>query len=244
MERAIGVQRNLLAWGGHLTRAFLDMSPAAQVPVITLVLLIPIVLGLLVYLVWATRPAMWLLPTIAAVYLGVVLGPDLLLGGSRSLHVRYGIPAVTALQLMVAWAIGAALSRPGTSRAIGVSALALAILFGLSSQWRILHAETWWTKQFSAGNVEVARLVNALDRLLVVVSPSGVAVGELVSLAYYLDDEVRIWGHETAGEPVVLPSGFDRFLLLLPSSELRAAVPSGLAVEPIEGTWQWFLARP
>ncbi len=244
MDRAIGVQRSLLAWGGHLTRAFLDMSPAPEAPTITLVLLIPIVLGLLVYLARAPRPAMWLLPLIATVYLGVVLGPDLLIGGSRSLHVRYGLPAVTALQLMVAWTIGAALSRTGTSRVIGVSALSLVVLFGLFSQWRILQADTWWTKHFSAGNVEVARLVNALDRPLVAVSPGGVAVGELVSLAYHLDDEVRIWGHESYGEPVTLPSGFEGLLLLLPSSELRAAVPPGRAPEPVQGTWQWFLARP
>jgi uncharacterized membrane protein len=244
MDRAIGVQRNLLAWGGHLTRSFFDVSPAQEAPTITLVLLIPIVLGLLVYPVRAPRPAMWLLPMIAVAYLGVVLGPDLVLGGSRSLHVRYGLPAVIALQLMLARVIGEALSRTGTSRAIGASALALAVLLGLSSQWRILQADTWWTKHFSAENVEVARLVNALERPLVAVSPSGVAVGELVSLAYHLDDRVRIWGHETDGEPVALPAGFDGLLLLLPSGELLDAVPPGMVPEPVEGTWQWFLARP
>ncbi|RKT47543.1 glycosyltransferase family 39 protein [Thiocapsa rosea] len=241
MERAVGAQRNLLAWGGHITRAFLDVSPHADPPTLSLLLLAPIAVGLSLYLSRAPRPRMWLLVLIALVYLGVVLGPDLLLGGSRSQHVRYGLPAVLALQLMVAWGIGSALVRSDGIRVLAAAALALIMVFGALSQWRILQAETWWTKHFSASNPEVARLVNALDRPLVAVSPSGVAVGELVSLAYHLDDRVRIWGHGDPGAPVTLPGGFGSLVLLLPSAEFLAAIGPERVAEPIAGTWQWFL---
>ncbi len=40
MERAIGAQRNLLSWGRHIVRAFLDISPAQEPPVASLPLLV------------------------------------------------------------------------------------------------------------------------------------------------------------------------------------------------------------
>lgn len=244
MDRAVGAQRNLLAWGGHIVRAFLDWSPGERPSDLLLLWLIPIAGALVVYVARAPRPQAWLLVLTAAAYLGVVLGADLVLGGSRSLHVRYGLPAVLALQLMVAWAIGSALGRAGRPRVAAAAALALVMLLGALSQWRIQQAETWWSKQFSAANIEVARAVNALDRPLVAVSPSRVAVGELVSLAYHLEAGVRIWGQDRAGGPVVLPQGFNSLVLLLPDEALRAAAGPGRALEPIAGTWQWVLARP
>jgi uncharacterized membrane protein len=244
MDRAVGAQANLFAWGGHAVRAFVDLSPLQRMPSLYLLLLIPVAIAVFVSLVRAPRPGILLLVLIAVTYLGVVLGPDLLLGGSRSLHVRYGLPAILAMQLMVAWSIGAALARGGKARVAGATGLALVIILGLSSLLRIHQAETWWNKQFSAANIDVARLVNALDRPLVGVSPSGVAAGELISLAYHLDDGVRIIGHETYGEPVTLPDGFGNLVLLLPGDELKAAAGPSRALEPIADTWQWFLVRP
>jgi uncharacterized membrane protein len=244
MDRAVGAQRNLLAWGGHIVRAFLDVSPQPQPPPVLLSLLAPVTAGLVVYLVHAPRPRLWLLVLIALAYLGVVLGPDLLLGGSRSLHVRYGLPAVLALQLMMAWVVGSALAHGGTSRIVAAAVLAVVMLFGGYSQWRILSAETWWSKHFSAWNPEVARTVNAFERPLVLVGPSGVAAGELVSLAYRLGDHVRVRGHDSEGEPVTGLDDFDGLVLLLPSEELKASVGPDAVLEPIAGTWQWFLVRP
>ncbi|WP_296701424.1 hypothetical protein [Thiocapsa sp. UBA6158] len=46
MERAVGAQRNLLDWSGHITRAFLDVSPHTDPPALSLFLLGPIAVGL------------------------------------------------------------------------------------------------------------------------------------------------------------------------------------------------------
>jgi uncharacterized membrane protein len=244
MERAIGAQRNLLSWGRHITRAFLDISPAQEPPPATLALLLPLAAAVGYYLWRAPRPQRWLLVLLTLVYLGIVLGPDLLFGGSRSLHVRYGLPALLGIQLMVGWSIGSALQRGPRGRAIGVACLAMLLLFGLWSQWRIQQAERWWSKQFSADNIDVARLVNAFERPLVAVSPSGVAEGELLSLAYHLDDHVRIWSQSGTGDAVSLPAGFDGIVMLLPSAELRNAVGPDRHLDPIGDSWQWFLVRP
>ncbi|MGB5733359.1 MAG: glycosyltransferase family 39 protein [Thiohalocapsa sp.] len=244
MERAIGAQRNLLSWARHLSRAFLDLSPAQEPPPASLVLLLPLTIAVGYYLLKAPRPQRWLLVLLTLVYLGIVLGPDLLFGGSRSLHVRYGLPALLGIQLMVAWSIGAALQQGRRARAVGVLALALLLPFGLWSQWRIQQAETWWSKQFSADNIAIARMINAFERPLVAVSPSGVAEGELISLAYHLDGHVRIWSQHGAGAEVELPTGFDAIIMLLPSQELRDAIGADHGIEPIGDSWQWLLARP
>jgi uncharacterized membrane protein len=244
MDRAAGAQRNLLAWGGHIVRAFFDWSSSQEVRNAHLLLLIPIAVAIVWFLVRAPRPRAWLLVLIALAYPVIVLGPDLLLGGSRSLHVRYGLPSILAVQLMAAWSIGAALARGGKPGLVGASGLAFVVILGTLSLWRIQQAETWWNKHFSGSNVEVARMVNAFDSPLVAASPSGVAAGELISLAYRLDDHVRIWGHGIDANPVILPEGFGTLVLLLPSEGLQAAVGSNAVPERIGGTWQWYLAGP
>ena len=241
MERPVGTDRIFLAWGQHLLHSFVDLSPRDP-SMGWLVLLLPLGWAVLHYVRRAPRPALWLLPLIAAAYVGIVLGPDLLLGGSRSLHARYALPALLALQLMVAWSIGDGIARAGTiGRRAAVASLTLLLLLGGLSIWRIEHAESWWSKNFSADNIAIARLANAGVRPLIAASPSGVATGEMLSVAYYLDDHVRLWG-ETANETPVLPAGFGDIILLTPTDALRAALGPGRSAEPIGDSWQWLYA--
>jgi hypothetical protein len=78
---------------------------------------------------------------------------------------------------------------------------------------------------------------------LVAVSASGVLAGELVSLAYHLDDRVGIRGAGEPGVPVTLPDGLGSLVVLSPSAELGAAIGPQRVAKPIAGTWQWFLVR-
>jgi uncharacterized membrane protein len=238
MERPIGTLQIFAEWGRHLFRAFVDLIPAAP-PLPLLILLIPLAWALYVYLRYAPRPAVWLLPLLALAYIGIVLGPDLLFGGSRSGHARYALPAVLSVQLMAAWTIGHGLTA-GTARARRIAAGALAVLLaaGGLSIWRIQQAETWWTKNFSSDNAEIARAVNAADRPLVAASPSGVGTGELISVAYHLQPHVRLWGSAADASPA-LPTGFGDLFLLTPSEALRRSVAPGRRVEPFAGSWQW-----
>ena len=111
MSRAIGWVRNLGEWSNHLTRVFVDMDPGPR----------------------AGGPCSWCrsgppwwrscgappdqryrLPAgIAVVYIGIVLAPDLVLGGSRSQHVRYSLPAMLAILIMIAWVLGRGLESFG-----------------------------------------------------------------------------------------------------------------------------------
>jgi uncharacterized membrane protein len=241
MARPIGVDRLLQEWANHLTRLFVDLDPDGSGW--WALLLIPVAWGLARFLHRAPRPGAWLLLGIMVGYGALVLGPDLLLGGSRSQHVRYALPAVLAVQLMVAWVIGAQLdSGSPRVRALAAGALAFVILLGGLSILAIQRADTWWTKGFSAANGELARRLNRGERPLVLASDSGVGTGELISLAYRLDPRVRLWGERGDAPPPL--DGFEPLVALMPSPRLQGWLKPGHHLEPALGTWQWFQVAP
>ncbi|EGV28747.1 glycosyl transferase family 39 [Thiorhodococcus drewsii AZ1] len=245
MLRPIGLSDILSAWAGHLSSAFVDLSPEAE-PWWGLIL-IPLVWVLWRFLLRAPRGGMWFLVATFGVYVAIVLGPDLLLGGSRSLHVRYVLPAILAIQLMVAWVLGGLVAAPvGTpARTTGILLLVSLVVLGGLSELQIMRASSWSNKNFSARNLEVAQVANADARTLVLASDnrSGVSSGELISLAYHLAPQVRIWGESRGGTPVI-PSGFGRVIALTPTEALLALLKRQGRLVPLAGTWQWLIVEP
>ncbi|BCU08131.1 hypothetical protein [Allochromatium tepidum] len=235
MQRPIGRPEMLAAWGRHLVETFVDPNPGFAPG--RLWLLLPLGWVLWSFVRAAPRPGAWLILSMALAYVGVVLGPDLLLGGSRSQQARYALPTLLALQLMTAWRIGAALGRASGSmrRRLGLGALTLPLALGLLSQILIARAETWSTKHFSARTREVARLVNAGERPLVLAGDSSVSTGELVALAHHLEPHVRLWGRPRHGE-TTWPPGYDPIFLLTPTEPLRRALGQDTEIRPLAGT--------
>lgn len=243
MQRPVGIGDLLAAWALHPTRSFVDLTPS---PTLWWSLLsVPLVWALARGVRRAPRAAVWLLVALALAYIGVMLGPDLLLGGSRSLHARYALPALLAIQILVAWVIGAAIAAPSGawSRRSGLMALALLVGLGGGSLLAIQRAETWSTKNFSARNADIARVANASAATLIVASDSGVGLGELISLAYHLDPRVRLWG-QPWNQPLRLPTGFETLIVLTPSNQLRDAIGPERLLTPLADTWQWFARAP
>jgi uncharacterized membrane protein len=237
-----GLDEIATAWGQHLVRMFLDLSPEKVSG--GWVLLLPIVWALTHFMRRAPRPTAWVLILIALVHVATVLGPDLLLGGSRSLHVRYALPGVLALQLMVAWVIASAIQgKEARTRLLGSSAAVLSVALGVSSLAAIQHSNTWWNKNLSAHNGEVARILNADDRPLVVASDLGMSSGELISLAYLLDDRARIWGAPDE-KTTNFPAGFGEMIALTPWFEFKPHLEKDYELVAVAGTWQWFRVIP
>jgi uncharacterized membrane protein len=243
MNRPAGAAANLLAWGQFLVRTVLDVWPE-QPPARALALLLPMAASLLYYLRQAPRPAVWLLPLIALTYLGVVLGPDLLLGGVRSLHGRYGLPALLAAQLMIAWTLGALVQRRGAGRVVSAGALAMLVCLGLASQLRIGQADTWWTKNpnLSALTPRAVQTLNAQPRPFLAAGANGLALGQLLSVAHRLDDHVRVLGFRRQTPPSTLPADLEQVLLLIPTKPLLAALGPGFVIEPWGDGENWALA--
>ncbi|EIC21370.1 glycosyltransferase family 39 protein [Thiorhodovibrio frisius] len=248
MQRPIPLAEMFLAWRDHLTRVFIDIRPVGTtgvgVPPWTALVLVPVGLALGHYLLKAPRPAVWFLPLLALAFIGMVLGPDLLLGGSRSQHPRYALPGLLALELMLAWSLSKMLTGNSTGwRWAGCMLLATLLTAGLWSFAAIGQAESWWNKNFSAGNSALAHDINAAPAPLVAVSPSGVSTGEILSLAYHLAPHVRIWGEPEIDSPLTIPDGFTGYFALTPSAKLRTALKP-LSLRPVPGHWQWFQAQP
>lgn len=243
LSQPIGRMQMVIEWATHFPRLFVDFNWTGLGW--WNLLLIPLVWAAIRFLRRAPRPASGLLGALALLYILPMLIPDLLFDGSRSQHVRYALPSVLAVQLMVAWVLGDALAAPAAgTRRWAAAALAVLAAGGLASLAAIERADTWWSKNYSAHSAELARTLNGRERPLVLASGSGVAVGELISLAYGLDPKVRLWGERWGVDSVAPLDGFDLPLVLTPSLELLLRLARGdYRLTPIAGTWQWLQAE-
>jgi uncharacterized membrane protein len=239
IETSLG--RLLDGWMSHLNRLFVDLPGfEAWWPLGTLLLL--------VILLWffrrAPRQARLLLGAIMLLTLAVTLLPDLLQGGRRSLQVRYLLPLLLALQLVVAWGLVRGLSAHGAMlRATALGGLLLLLGAGFASDWRIVNADTWWTKGFSAENARFAELINAGEHPMLVGSYHDVGSGELLSLAYRLQPKVRIW-MERYKAPLNIPEDFTNLFALNPSKRIRDRFADRYRFERFEGSWKWYVGVP
>jgi hypothetical protein len=241
MERPVGLARLLEAWGFSLVRLFADF-PAVG-PLLWLGLL---PLGWVVWRFCVTAPARarLLVCLLFLLFAAVVLVPDMAQGGSRSLHPRYVLPGLLALELAAAYVLAAGSDATSpVRRAAAHYGLLLVFSAGLGSYWLVLGADTWWSKNFSAQNREVAKLVSGTERPLLIVTDSGVGLGEVISLAYDLEPRVTVRGEPRSGQGVST-AGFSDIFLLTPSAELRAALATEHELTPVLGTWQWYRAIP
>jgi uncharacterized membrane protein len=239
MARDIGPARVFEAWGMHLVRSFADVPALGHW---LLVGLLPLGWWLSSFAFDGPRSALLFCVLLFTAFALVVLLPDLLLGGSRSLHPRYALPGLVAVELAVAWALAAAWDARSAVRRRSARVGLLAVIgAALYSGSLILRAETWWSKNFSAQNRAVARLMSAAERPLILVADSGVGLGEIISLSYDLDQEAVIWGMPDPPRPVPA-DGFGRVFALTPSESLRAALGPERDLVPVSNTWQWFQA--
>ena len=118
-------------------------------------------------------------------------------------------------------------------------ALTVLLLLGAGSFWRIQRADTWWNKSISAGNMNVAHLANCAERPLVAARNGDIARGEIISLAYYLDEGFRMLG-VPAGVERVQPGDLGDVFILTPDDELQNALGLDRHIQNIPGSWIWF----
>ena len=157
---------------------------------------------------------------------------------------RYLLPLLLALQLVVAWGFARVLTgtRP-ILRGASIGLLLLLLGAGFASQLRIIAADSWWSKSFSAENADVARLINGTERPLLVGSFHDVGAGEMLSLAYLLQPGVRVLLEDT-DMPLKLPNDFTDLFAFLPSDRVRERFASSYRFEPVPGSWKWYHAVP
>jgi uncharacterized membrane protein len=115
---------------------------------------------------------------LVVVPIGVLVVPDLAVGGVRSFSTRYLFPALLAVLVAVAWAL-ASVPRRGVRRAL--VALVLGVM--VASAVRTTGDAVPWTRALSAGVPHVAAAVNASAQPLVVGDRERHHPGNLLALA-------------------------------------------------------------
>lgn len=239
-------------WLLSFTSLFVDLDFGFNNPVTYLVripfLLLVIVGMVLLYRTAPRKTWLFVLLNFLVPFLLLVLA-DVLLGGKRSAVSRYLVSCYPAIQLAVAYLFGVALfSKPAFwQKAMGRSSPLSARLaqgLGKRSIWfGILTAvftasliscslsaaaQTWWSKDLSYSNAEVARIINreAETSNPVLVSDIGddyTNTGDLISLSFRLTDKVRLYtASETPNLDPLAPES--NVIFFRPSQKLRSAI--------------------
>ncbi len=233
MSHTVSMQRLMWIWLQHFSRPFIDL-PGHAWPALLLVLVI------LAILRHAPREgSKKLLWTMLLIWVLALLLPDLLLGGRRSLESRYLMPAFLAIEMLLVGAMSDYWQGGVGSRRIAIVLLALLSAGGLLSQWQILHADTWWTKSYSAGNAALARTINRTERPVVLVGAGDPNLGEIISLSYRLKPKVRL-RIQTDYADYDPPTDATALFALSPGVSLRRHLDPDFLFEQLPGNRQWY----
>jgi uncharacterized membrane protein len=228
-------------WVLHINRVFLDLPAAESYAWVGLGIAVA---GAIAFLRLSPPTPRVFLTLFVLVPVVMVVAPDLVLGGRRSLMARYLFPLFMAMQLIAGWLLDRGLSAErGLWRASAAVALAALLTGAVMSDLVIAGAHTWWNKGFSASNAALARQVNRAERPLVLASPGAVSAGELISLSHRLEPHVRLF-IEGFDDKIRIPQGYSDLFVLLPSPRLRTTLETRYRLEPFRDTWQWFVAVP
>ncbi|MEG4231966.1 glycosyltransferase family 39 protein [Microcoleus sp. Pol11C3] len=165
--------------------------------------------------------------------------PDIILGGKRSAVSRYLISCFPGVQLAVAYLLA---SNVKTQQRFWQVILALVFTASVASCTVSTFSDTWWSKDLSYFNAEVAKIINKeaiANRSIkdtIVISDRGndfTNMGDLLSLSYLLDKDVRLMLLSQSPEIEML-NKYSAPLVFRPSEKLRSALKQNQRrLEPI-----------
>ncbi|MEO0801323.1 MAG: glycosyltransferase family 39 protein [Cyanobacteria bacterium J06642_2] len=184
-------------------------------------------LGLLVLAFWLTirktHPTTWLfLLATALVPLLVLLAPDLLRGGIRSVIPRYLLGCFPAVWLALGFWMSVGLSQGSRS---WKSLVALVLVGSVVSNAIGVTASTWWSKDVSYDNAAIIEQLNAA-KAPTLVSDIGAEYtnsGDLWALSHSLDDDVSFLLLSTSPDISALERDRPAFAFR-PSARVREAL--------------------
>ena len=197
-----------------------------------------------------TSSSTWLfLVTSIFVPFSILALPDLILGGKRSAVSRYLISCFPGVQLAVAYLLA---SNVKTQQRFWQVILALVFTASIASCTVSAFSDTWWSKDLSYFNAEVAKIINKeaiANRSIkdtIVISDRGndfTNMGDLLSLSYLLDKDVRLILMSQSPEIEML-NKYSAPLVFRPSEKLRSALKQNQRrLEPILQYARLFRAR-
>lgn len=175
--------------------------------------------------------------------------PDIILGGKRSAVSRYLISCFPGVQLAVAYLLA---SKVKNQQRFWQVILALVFTASVASCTVSAFSDTWWSKDLSYFNAEVAKIINKeaiANRSIkdtIVISDRGndfTNMGDLLSLSYLLDKDVRLILLSQSPDMEML-NKYSAPLVFRPSEKLRSALKQNQRrLEPILESGRLFRAR-
>ena len=135
---------------------------------------------------------LFVITLLAATTLPLLL-PDLIKGGQRSIVPRYLFPCYLSTQLAVAYLLSQKMSQSKLfSQKVWQAIAVLLILGGIISCTLSSQANTWWIKEISYSNPQVANRLNQANNPLMVSTNGCINNGNLLSLSYLLEPKVKL----------------------------------------------------
>ncbi|HHP7244006.1 MAG TPA: glycosyltransferase family 39 protein [Elainellaceae cyanobacterium] len=192
------------AWIIGLSSVFIDPDQSALIastrnistPVAYLWQLPALLLaGYSIYLMCRKTPRqVWLLPVaLIGIQVIAMMVPDLILGIRLSLAPRYMIPLYVGVLLATAYCLAYHLtSIHRWQYMLGRGLWIVVLTGGVVSCVISFQAQVWWTKGPSFDYPPLAQIINQANRPLVIANARGVNAGNMISLSYLLDADVRL----------------------------------------------------
>lgn len=202
-----------------------------------LVLIIPTLIVYSLYFVCKHSPKrVWLFIStlIGSTALSLIL-IDIFKGGIMSTVPRYLFPCYLGVQLAVAYLFFIHITHVIFPQRKWQLLLAVLLSSGVISCIVSLQAETWWIKNTSNNNPQIARTINQAVHPLLLSNSARTNLGNIISLSYLLEPKVRL---RLTVEPNLpqIPNGFsDIFLFEGSSDELHLQLDNvkNYKIEPI-----------
>ncbi|MBW4559310.1 MAG: glycosyltransferase family 39 protein [Trichormus sp. ATA11-4-KO1] len=215
------------SWLLQLSRIFFDLDFGFENNFSILVTLIFLILVIyaIYFLCRTTHYKVWLfiVALIVVPALPLML-PDLIFGGIRSLSERYLLPSYLGIQIAVAYLLATQIYNGKPSRRqIWQKIMMFLIICGLISYTVSSQADTWWSKVISYGNPQVAKIINQIDKPLLMSDAFGINYGNIFSLSYLMQPKVRFLLVQEQIIPEI-PDGFTDIFLLNPSDSWRQEI--------------------
>ncbi|MGF1495152.1 MAG: glycosyltransferase family 39 protein [Microcoleaceae cyanobacterium] len=188
-------------WLLGFTSLLVDINPQPETLWMYL-LRIPFALLIVYALYWVSQTAsrearLFILTSIFVPFIMLLL-PDLLMGGKRSIVTRYLISCFPGVQLAVSYLLATHINTKRFSLVNGAliwrGVLVIVLTASIVSCSLSAVADTWWSKGVSYFNAEVANQLNQAESPIVVIDQGNqhLNFGNTLSLSYRLKDDVQL----------------------------------------------------
>ncbi|WP_066426780.1 glycosyltransferase family 39 protein [Anabaena sp. 4-3] len=233
-------------WAFNLSRMFIDTNHERAVInfgfennltyliQVSLVGLIVVLVGYSIYYLCrhsSKKAWLFILSLILVTSLPIML-KDLIYASTKSIIPRYLIPGYLGIQISVAYLLANKISSTASQQKFGKIMMCALFSGAIFSCVMITQANDWWTKSHSDTNLQAAKLINQVERPLLI---SDGSMGRILGLSHQLNSQVQLqlkpYCHTCRVLPpsVVkqdifkIPDEFDVFLFA-PSVELKKAM--------------------